>query len=397
MDLNLTPEELAFRDEVRAWFDANVPKDWVQRRNAEESMQARFAYLRAWQKKLFDAGWAGISWHEEYGGRGASLMQQVIFIEEMARAEAPPMANVLGLGLIGPTIIAFGTEAQKKRFLEKILSAEEIWCQGFSEPNAGSDLAALSTEAKLDGDHFVVNGHKCWTSYGWAADWCELLVRTDPSIQKHQGLTALLVDMKSPGIEVRGLKQMSGESEFSEIFFRDVRVPVQNVLGKVNAGWKVAMGTLMHERGTFGAALQVNYQRNFKRLVEIARRIVRNGRPAAEDPVIRQKLAQCYAEIEVMRCNQMRAFSRINETGVPGPEGSIQKIFWSELNQRLQQVAMEILGPYGQLAHGACDAFDDGQWAYGYLRSRGNTIEAGTSEIQRNIIGHFVLGLPKSY
>ncbi|HLX42690.1 MAG TPA: acyl-CoA dehydrogenase [Bryobacteraceae bacterium] len=397
MDLNLTPQELAFRDEVRAWFTANVPKDWVKRRNAEESMEGRFAYLRAWQKKLFDAGWAGISWPKEYGGRGASLMEQVIFIEEMARAEAPPMANVLGLGLVGPTIIAFGTAAQKQRFLQRILSAEEIWCQGFSEPNAGSDLASLSTEGKLDGDHFVVNGHKCWTSYGWAADWCELVVRTDPSAPKHQGLTVLLVDMKSPGVEVRGLKQMSGESEFGEIFFRDVRVPIENVLGKVNDGWKVAMGTLMHERGTFGAALQVNYRRNFNRLVEIARGIQRNGRPATEDPVIRQKLAQCYAEIEVMRCNQMRAFSRINETGVPGPEGSIQKIFWSELNQRLQQVAMEILGPYGQLAQGACDAFDDGQWAYGYLRSRGNTIEAGTSEIQRNIIGHFVLGLPKSY
>ena len=397
MDLNLTPQELAFRDEVRAWFAGNVPKDWVKRRNAEESMQARFAYLRAWQRNMFDAGWAGVSWPKEYGGRGATLMEQVIFIEEMARAEAPPMANVLGLGLIGPTIIAFGNEAQKKRYLKKILSAEEIWCQGFSEPNAGSDLAALSTEAKLDGDTFVVNGQKIWNSYGWAADWCELVVRTDPNVPKHQGLTVLLVDMKSPGVEVRGLKQMSGESEFSELFFRDVRVPVENVVGKVNDGWRVAMGTLMHERGTFGAGLQVNYRRNFNRLVEIAHKIARNGRPASEDPVIRQKLAQMYAEIEVMRCNQMRAFSQINKTGVPGPEGSIQKIFWSELNQRFQQVAMDILGPYGQLAHGAAEAFDDGQWEYGYLRSRGNTIEAGTSEIQRNIIGHFVLGLPKSY
>lgn len=392
MDLNLTPQELAFRDEVRAWFAANVPKDWVKRRNAAESMEARFAYLRAWQRKLFDAGWAGISWPKEYGGRGASVMEQVIFIEEMARAEAPPMANVLGLGLIGPTIIAYGNEAQKKRFLQKILSAEEIWCQGFSEPNAGSDLAALSSEAKLDVDAFIVNGQKIWNSYGWAADWCELVVRTDPTVEKHKGLTVLLVDMKSPGVEVRPLKQMTGESEFCELFFRDVRVPVENVVGKVNDGWRVAMGTLMHERGTFGAALQVNYRRNFNRLVEIA-----HERKRASDPIVRQKLAQAYTEIEVMRCNQMRAFSRINETGVPGPEGSIQKIFWSELNQRFQQTAQEILGPFGQLAHGSAEAFDDGRWAYDYLRSRGNTIEAGTSEIQRNIIGHFVLGLPKSY
>jgi alkylation response protein AidB-like acyl-CoA dehydrogenase len=397
VDLNLTPQEQRFRDEVRVWFADNVPMDWVKRRDEEESMLGRFEYLRAWQRKLFDAGWAGISWPRDFGGRGAPVMEQVIFIEEMARAEAPPMANVIALGLIGPTIIAFGTPEQKKRYLAKMLSAEEIWCQGFSEPNAGSDLAALSTTGVLDGDHFVVNGQKCWTSYAWAADWCELIVRTDPTVPKHKGLTALLVDMHSPGVEVRGLKQMSGESEFGEIFFRDVRVPVANVVGKVNEGWGVAMGTLMHERGTFGAALQVNYRRNFNRLVEIARHIDRNGQPASEDPVIRQKLAQCYAEIEVMRLNQLRAFSRINETGVPGPEGSIQKIFWSELNQRFQQVAMEILGPYGQLAHGSPGAFDEGQWAYGYLRSRGNTIEAGTSEIQRNIIGHFVLGLPKSY
>jgi len=259
VDLNQTPQEIAFREEVRAWFVANAPKDWVQRRNAEESMEARFAYLRAWQRKMFDAGWAGISWPKEYGGRGASLMEQVIFTEEMARAEAPPLANVLGLGLIGPTIIAYGNETQKKRYLPKILSAEEIWCQGFSEPNAGSDLAALSTEGKLDGDHFIVNGQKCWNSYGWAADWCELVVRTDPHVPKHKGLTVLLVNMRSPGVEVRGLKQMSGESEFSEIFFRDVRVPVENVVGQVNHGWNVAIGTLMHERGTFGAGLQVNY------------------------------------------------------------------------------------------------------------------------------------------
>lgn len=397
MDLNLTPQEQRFRDEVRAWFAENVPRDWVKRRDEEESMEGRFAYLRAWQRKLYDAGWAGISWPKDFGGRGAPVMEQVIFIEEMARAEAPPMANVIALGLIGPTIIAFGTPEQKKRYLAKMLSAEEIWCQGFSEPNAGSDLASLSTTGALDGDHFIVNGQKCWTSYAWAADWCELIVRTDPAAPKHKGLTALLVDMHSPGIEVRGLKQMSGESEFGEIFFRDVHVPVENLVGKVNEGWGVAMGTLMHERGTFGAALQVNYRRHFNRLVEIAKTIDRDGKPASEDPVIRQKLAQCYAEIEVMRLNQLRAFSRINETGVPGPEGSIQKIFWSELNQRFQQVAMEILGPYGQLAHGSPYVYDEGQWAYGYLRSRGNTIEAGTSEIQRNIIGHFVLGLPKSY
>ena len=231
---------------------------------------------------------------------------------------------------------------------------------------------------------------------GGGLGWCEL-TRTDPAAPKHIFLTALLVDMHSPGVEVRGLKQMTGESEFGEIFFRDVRVPVANVVGKVNEGWGVAMGTLMHERGTFGAALQVNYRRNFNWLVEIGEEH-RSQRQASVGRCRSGKSSRSVMpRLNLMRLNQLRAFSRINETGVPGPEGSIQKIFWSELNQRFQQVAMEILGPYGQLAHGSPDAFDEGQWAYAYLRSRGNTIEAGTSEIQRNIIGHFVLGLPKSY
>jgi len=395
MDLSLSLEETQFRDELRAWLEQHAPKDWEHRHDG--SIEEHFAFLRSWQKTLYDGGWAGISWPREYGGRGASLMQQVIFWQELARVSAPPMANVIGLGMVGPTIIAFGTEAQKARFLPGILSADEIWCQGFSEPNAGSDLAALQSDGRLDGEHFVVNGQKVWTSYGWAADWCELVVRTDPAVPKHKGLTVMLVDMKSPGIEVRPLRQMTGESEFTEVFFRDVRVPVANVVGKVNQGWDVSIGTLMHERGTFGAGLQVTYQRNIERLIELSRTIERSGRPAAEDPVIRQKLAQCYAEVQIMRVNQMRAFSRISSTGVPGPEGSIQKIFWSELNQRLQQIAQELLGPYGQLDAADQHAIDHGAWSYGYLRARGNTIEAGTSEIQRNIIGHFVLGLPRSY
>ncbi len=395
MDLNLTREELAFRYEFRGWLAANVPKDWSSWR--EKPLEESFPYLRAWQRKLQEGCWAAVSWPREYGGRNATLMQQAIFWEEMARVEAPPMANALGLGLIGPTIIAYGTDAQKKRFIPRILSAEEIWCQGFSEPNAGSDLASLQTEARLDGDHYIVNGQKVWTSYGWVGDWCELVVRTDREAAKHQGLTVLLLDMKSPGVEVRPLRQMTGECEFSELFFRDVRVPVENVLGKVNDGWNVAVSTLMYERGSYGARLHLIFKRNINRLIQIARTTPRNGRTAADDPVIRQRLAQCFAEIEIMRLNQLRAFSRITATGVPGPEGSIQKIFWSELNQRVQQLAQEIMGPYGQLLATDARAIDEGLWSYGYLRTRGNTIEAGTSEVQRNIIGHFVLGLPRSY
>ena len=395
MDLNLTTEETKFRDELRIWLEANVPKDWGEWR--EKPLEESFPYLRAWQRKLYEGGWAAVSWPKEYGGRGATLMEQSLFWEEMARVEAPPMANSLGLGLIGPTIIAYGTDEQKKRFIPKILSAEEIWCQGFSEPNAGSDLAALQTEARLDGDHYVVNGQKVWTSYGWIGDWCELVVRTDSNVPKHKGLSVLLIDMKSPGVEVRPLKQMTGESEFNEIFFRDVRVPVANLLGKVNDGWSVAVSTLMYERGSYGARLHLIFKRAITRLIELANKFQKNGHPAAQDPITRQKLAQCYAEIEIMRWNQLRAFTRVTATGVPGPEGSIQKIFWSELNQRLQQIAQEIFGPHGQLLGGDQDAVDNGIWSYGYLRTRGNTIEAGTSEVQRNIIGHFVLGLPRSY
>ena len=395
MDLNLTVEEVAFRDEFRAWLESNVPNDWSSWR--EKPLEESFPYLRRWQRKLHEGRWAAVSWPKEYGGRSASLMQQAIFWEEMARLEAPPMANALGLGLIGPTIIAYGTEVQKQRFIPKILSAEEIWCQGFSEPNAGSDLASLQTEARLDGEHYIVNGQKVWTSYGWVGDWCELVVRTDPTVPKHKGLSVLLVDMKSPGVEVRPLRQMTGESEFNELFFRDVRVAAENLLGKVNDGWNVAMSTLMYERGSYGARLHLIFKRYINRLVELSRTTPRNGGTAAQDPLIRQKLAQLFAEIEIMRLNQLRAFSRITATGVPGPEGSIQKIFWSELNQRLQQIAQEILGPYGQLLQGDSYAVDKGMWSYGYLRTRGNTIEAGTSEVQRNIIGHFVLGLPRSY
>src|SRR5262252_1457538 len=398
MDLNLTPDQQRFRDEFRDWLEANIPPEWnkVDGR-ASESSQERFEFLRAWQKKMYQAGWVGIHWPKEYGGRGASLIEQTIFIEEMARAAAPPLVNVLGLMLLGPTLISYGSEAQKKRFLANILSADEIWCQGYSEPNAGSDLASLRTEAVLDGDHFVVNGQKTWTSFGHHADWCFGVVRTDPDAPKHKGLTYMLIDMHSPGVTVRPLKQMTGESEFNEVFFENVRVPVENVVGQVNGGWDIAIATLMFERGTLGASLQITFKRQIERLIQLARSTTRNGGPASQDPIIRQKLAQIYAEIEIFRPNQMRTVTRMAKTGVPGPEGSIQKIFWSEMNQRMQQVAMEILGPHGQLTRESPYCIDNGQWAHAYLRARGNTIEAGTSEIQRNIIGHFVLGLPRSY
>jgi alkylation response protein AidB-like acyl-CoA dehydrogenase len=395
MDLNLTPSERAFRDSLRAWLTTNVPRNWeVERR--ESSMEERFTFLRTWQKRVFDGGWAGVAWPKEYGGRGASLMEQVIFTQEMAHAGAPPLANVLGLAIIGPTIIHYGSEAQKQRYLANILSGDEIWCQGFSEPNAGSDLANVRTEARRDGDAFVINGQKVWNSYGWAADWCALVTRSEPGSQKHKGLSYLLVDMKSPGVEVRPLRQMTGESEFTELFFHDVKVPAENVLGKEGDGWNVALGTLAHERATLGVSAQIAIRRQIDRLFALVHDVPSANGDVADDPLVRQKLAQAYVENEVLRLNHMRAVSKIMQTGTPGPEGSILKIGWSEDNQRFQAAAQEILGPYAQLTGGEL-SIDAGAWSYAYLRARGNTIEAGTSEIQRNIIGQHVLGLPKSY
>jgi alkylation response protein AidB-like acyl-CoA dehydrogenase len=392
MDLNLTPEEEKFRNECREWLAANVPEPFAGKSLNEEENAEALDYLQSWQKKVYDHGWTGISWPKVYGGRGATLIEQSIFQEEWAKANAPMLINVLGLSLIGPTIIAVGTEEQKQRYLPKILSGEEIWCQGFSEPNAGSDVAGLGTKAVRDGEDFIINGQKIWTSLAHVSDWCLLLVRTDFEAPKHKGITALLVDMHSEGVSVRPLKQMTGDSGFNEVFFSNVRVPVANVLGEINKGWHTAIATLMNERANLGAGVYITIKRALDALIERSHNTQRGGRPSAQDPVIRQKIAQAYLELEIFRLNSNRALSKMSKSSVPGPEGSILKIFWSELNQRVQQTAMEALGPFGQLQD-----FDEGKWVYGYLRTRGNTIEAGTSEIQRNIVAERVLGLPKSY
>jgi len=391
MDLNLTAAEQKFRDEFRAWLQANVPAPWAGAVTSE-NRDDHIAYLRKWQRTLFEGGWAGIAWPKKFGGRGATLMEQAIFQEELALADAPHLIGTIGLSLVGPTIIAMGSEEQKKRYLAPILSGDEIWCQGFSEPNAGSDLASLGTKAVRDGEDFVVNGQKIWTSFAQIADYCLLLVRTDSDAPKHKGITCLLVDMHTPGISVRPLRQMSGDAGFNEVFFSEARVPVTQVLGTVNNGWTTAMTALMNERANLGTGIQVLFRRNLNALIARSRTIDRNGRPASADPVVRQKLAQAYLELEVLRLNTNRALTSLSKSGTPGAEGSIQKVYWSEMNQRTQQIAQEILGPYGQLID-----FDDGMWQYSYLRSRGNTIEAGTSEVQRNIIAERVLGLPKSY
>ena len=384
MDLTLTPAEEKFRDECQAWLDAHVPREWHDSAFRESLTPAsEIAFLKSWQHTLYDGGWVGLTWPREYGGRGATFMEQVIFNQEMARAKGPPLINILGIIIAGPTIMVHGTEEQKRRYLPKILNAEEIWCQGFSEPNSGSDLASLATRARLDGDEFVVNGQ------------CLVLVRTDPSLPKHKGITALIVDMQSSGVTVKPLRQITGDAEFNEVFFDNVRVPRANLLGEVNDGWNVAITILMFERLNTASLLEIQTKIALDELIDTARRTLRNGRPATEDPLIRQKLAQIYTDVEILRLSTYRSITRFQRGQRPGPEGSIDKLFWSETAQRLFEVAMEILGPQGQLLKSSKGAVDSGHWSYQFLRSRADTIAGGTSEILRNIIGERVLGLPK--
>ena len=391
MDFEFSEREEAFRKEVRQWLEANVPDDLRGRSFASSRAdKEEVVRLRAWQKRLHQAGYVGIDWPAEFGGRGATLVEQIILYEEMARAESPQPVNRGGLSMLGPTLMKHGTPAQQKRFLENILTADEIWCQGFSEPNAGSDLANLQTRAVVDGDHFVVNGQKVWTSMAHVADWCFLLVRTDPDAPKHKGITFVLVDMRTPGITVRPLRQITGEAEFNEVFFDNVRVPVANVVGRVNEGWSIAITTLAYERDLLTFVRHISLRNALHRLVDLTRR---TGRGA--DPLLRQKIATLAIGEQCLRLNGYRSLTRILRGGAPGPEGSTSKLYWSQIDQDLAGVATEVIGPYSQLAPGTPWAPDDGQWEFYELLARASGIRAGTSEILRTILAERVLGLPK--
>jgi alkylation response protein AidB-like acyl-CoA dehydrogenase len=376
VDLTLTPQEEAFREELRSWLDENHPGE------EPEGDEAAFEFRRAWQRSLYEGGWAGISWAKEYGGRGATLMEQALFSEEMVRARAPQTANVLGLVMGGPVVIAHGTEEQKERFLRPILSAEEIWCQGFSEPESGSDLASLKTKAVKSNGEWLVTGQKVWTTFAHHAKWCMLVARTDPDVPKHKGLTYFLLDMEQEGVQVRPLVQITGEPEFNEIFLEEARIPDENVVGGVGNGWAVALTTLMNERAGLGAGSAIQVKIALGQLIELARE---RGRD--DDPVTRQKIAQLWIESEALRLNAYRGLTHIMKTGQPGPEGSLPKWQWSDLNQSLTELSMEIRGPDAPAV--------DSDWTYRFLRARANSIEGGTTEILKNIIAERVLGLPK--
>ena len=396
MDFNYTQAETEFRLSLRHWLVDALPKGWGETVFEPEDEHERAMFRLAWERKLHSGGWSGINWPKEYGGRGATLVERAIFAEEMARARAPEIINIVGQNLAGPTILQFGTEKQKQRFLPQIISSEEVWCQGFSEPNAGSDLASVRTKAERVGDKFVVNGQKIWTSFAQYSQWCFALVRTDPDLPKHKGLSFLLIDMASPGISIRPLRQISGESEFNETFFDNVEVPIENIVGDVNDGWRIAMATLAHERGPEDAlGRQIRFKQELDQLLMTLSAQDRGEGKAIDDRDVRQKLALSVIEVEVMRLNSLRTFSKFLNGQERGPDASLIKLYWSHAAQNMYENALDALGPLAPLGGNDPLAPAAGRFQLSYLQSKAFTIYSGSSEIQRNIIGERMLGLPR--
>src|SRR5580698_5746675 len=394
MDFTWSAEQDAYRMDVRKWLEANRPQSLARGEDPEAGGDdAVWQRLKAWHKKLYHAGWAGLTWPKEYGGRGATFIEQVIFQQELGRLNLPMGCNVLGVIMTGPALMQWGTDEQKKRYLNPILAGDEIWCEGMSEPGAGSDLASIQCRAELKGDEFVVNGQKVWTTIAHRADFVQLFVRTDPDVPKHKGMSALLVDMKSPGVTVRPLKQITGDSEFNEIFFEDVRVPKENLLGPINMGWQVLVSTLMHERIGIGETLGGSEQL-LAHIVDLAKRCKVNGKPAYEDPSIRQQIAQFACEVAAKKYSGMRSLTKRLKGQPPGAEASISKMVSTELSQRMVKYATRLLGEYALLERKSPFA-PDGDWLRRILASESMTIAGGTSAVQRNMIGERILGLPK--
>jgi alkylation response protein AidB-like acyl-CoA dehydrogenase len=377
MDLTFNERELAFRDELRGWFAEHEPGE------GPTDEDEHYAWRRSFQRQLADGGWAAVHWPREYGGRGATLTESAIFFEELGRSGAPLPVNVLGILLAGPTIMTWGTPEQKDRYLAPILTAEEIWCQGFSEPDAGSDLASLKTRAVKDNGEWVVTGQKVWTSGAQYSKWCMLVARTDAEVPKHKGLTYFLMDMEQDAVQVRPLRQITGAAEFNELFIDGARIPDENVVGGVGNGWKVALTTLMNERAGLAFFLQVRLRQLLDHLIADA---AADGR--LEDPVVADKLGDLHLRAEILRLTAYRGLTAIQKYGQPGPEGSLTKWMWSDTNQELTQFAADVLGPR------ALRAGDP--WAYELMRARGNSIEGGTTEVLKNIVAERVLGLPKA-
>lgn len=385
-DIAFGPEDEAFRLEARRWLAESLTGEFssVIGRGGPGDEHEVFEPRLAWERKMGRDGWTCLGWAREHGGRAASLTQQVIFLEEYARARAPGRVGHIGEGLIGPTIALFGTDAQKERFLPAIVRGQELWCQGYSEPNAGSDLANVQTRAVREGNDWVVTGQKIWTSLAQWSDWCFVLCRTNPEAPKHKGLSYLLVPMRQRGVEVRPIRQLTGTSEFNEVFFDGARTPVDHVVGEVGGGWQVAMATLAFERGASTLGQQLGFENELREVVEVARR---NG--AARDPAIRQRLAQSWIELRIMRVHALRTLG-MAEAGQLGKEAMVSKLYWSNWHRSLGELAMDVLG-----AEGMIDAEAHRRLERLFLFSRADTIYAGSNEIQRNLIGERALGLPR--
>jgi alkylation response protein AidB-like acyl-CoA dehydrogenase len=393
VDLSFTREQEEFRGRLRAWLEGHRGQIIAAQSAEIGGLADEVRRLIGWQKLLHRGGWVGVHWPVAHGGRGAGIAESFILQEEMARARAPELIGRIGVNLVGPTLIAHGTEEQK-RHLPRILAAEEIWCQLFSEPDAGSDLTALRCRAEQSGDHFVINGQKVWASYAQFADWGILLARTDAGTPGSRGIGFFLLDMRSPGVSVRPLRQMTGDEEFNEVFLEDVRVPRSHLVGEPTGGWRIAQTTLGHERGT-NPRQMVIHRVLLADLLRLARERGRDGRPGRADPVLRQRLALAWIEVELVRLQNLRALTEVLRHGRPSPANSIAKLQWSEMSQRLHDTAMELLHTHAPLVRGDRRAAGGGRWSRSYLYYRAGTIFAGTSEIQRNIVAQRVLGLPR--
>lgn len=388
MDLRDRPEDEAFRLEVQTWLAEHVVGEFAALggRGGSGDETYGFEVRLEWEKVLAAGGWTCLGWPQEFGGRGASIAHQVIFNEEYVKAKAPGRVSILGEGLLGPTLIQYGTPAQQDRFLPRIVDGTELWCQGYSEPNAGSDLANVATRAELDGDEWVITGQKVWTSLAHQSDWCFVVCRTEPGSTRHKGLSYLLVPMDQPGVEIRPITQLTRTSEFNEVFFDGARTSRDLVVGEPGEGWRVALATLAYERGVGLLGHQLSFRRELDHLIATARS---NGR--ADDPVIRQRLARSFAELEVLRFNTLRSLSGYDGPVAP-PEASIIKLYWATWHRQLGELAMDVRGPAGLVAEAAPYELDEFQRTF--LFSRSETIYGGSNEIQKNIIGERVLGLP---
>ncbi len=397
-ELSYTPEEESFRAELRQWLAENLPPGWREGRGKlPEDEDERREFQQRWQRTLAGGGWVGIQWPRQYGGRGATLKEQIIFTEEMARLRAPGILDPISVNIVGPTLINFGTPEQKARYLPRILPADDVWCLGFSEPNAGSDLASLRCRAERDGDHWVVSGQKVWSSKAHIADWLLLLARTDLELPKHKGISCLIVDMHSPGVSWRPLVQISGLKEFNEVFLDQVRVPVENTIGPVNSGWPIIRSALAHERGTLWAFdFKVRLQNGALALADLYRRC-RAGAPGRGEDLepLRQQVVQAFIEAEVFAAHTLRILPRLHGAADAPPEAALQKLFGSEIQQRACETAMALEGPYAQLGRDHRRAIDAGEWQEAYLYSRSVTISSGTSEVLRSLLAQRALGLPR--